>query len=130
MPELPEVETIRRDLGPLLLGRRIRGARVYHEDLILGGLSGRAFRRGVCGRAFGPVGRRAKYLLFPLHAAESADRVEHIMRVQLRMTGRFAVAAERPRTSEFRHPGIDLALDDGRGELRALHLGGTLASIS
>ncbi|WP_419163585.1 bifunctional DNA-formamidopyrimidine glycosylase/DNA-(apurinic or apyrimidinic site) lyase [Candidatus Palauibacter sp.] len=115
MPELPEVETMRRDLGPLLLGRRIERVRAYHDDLILGGMTPSAFRRAVRGRTFGPVGRRAKYLLFPLHApGDVQDPPECLMRVQVRMTGRFAVAVNRPDSSEFRHPGIDIALDDGR----------------
>ena len=115
MPELPEVETMRRDLAPLLRGRRIRGVRVHHDDLILGGLSARSFSRAVLGRAFGDADRRAKYLLFPLHAAEGIDGpVEQLMRVQVRMTGRFALASERPDSPEFRHPGLNLELDDGR----------------
>lgn len=106
---------MRRDLAPLLLGRRIRRARVYHDDLILGGLSAQSFCRAVRGRVFGEAGRRAKYLLFPLHATDDTDgSVEHVMRVQVRMTGRFALAPARPRSAEFRHPGLDLALDDGR----------------
>ena len=115
MPELPEVETMRRDLAPLLRGRRIRRTRVHHDDLILGGLSARSFSRAVLGRTFGDAGRRAKYLLFPLHAADGIDSpVERLMRVQVRMTGRFALAPQRPDSAEFRHPGLDLELDDGR----------------
>ena len=106
---------MRRDLAPLVRGRRIGHVRVHHEDLILGAMSGRAFGRGVRGRIIGDAGRRAKYLLFPLHAGDDVDGpVERVMRVQVRMTGRFAVAAERPARDEFRHPGVDFALDDGR----------------
>ena len=115
MPELPEVETIRRDLAPSLYGRRVVRVRVYHDDLILGSMSRRAFQRAVRGREIGRLERRAKYLLFPLHGAgDLVGRAERIMRVQLRMTGRFALGSERPDPREFRHPGIDLTLDDGR----------------
>ncbi|WP_425154568.1 bifunctional DNA-formamidopyrimidine glycosylase/DNA-(apurinic or apyrimidinic site) lyase [Candidatus Palauibacter sp.] len=115
MPELPEVETMRRDLAPLLRGRRIARVRVHHDDLILGGMTGPAFRRAVRGRTFGSAGRRAKYLLFPLHAANDLEGpVERVLRVQVRMTGRFALAADRPDGPEFRHPGVDFVLDDDR----------------
>ena len=33
MPELPEVETVRRGLAPLLVGRRIAGVKVRRRDL-------------------------------------------------------------------------------------------------
>ena len=106
---------MRRDLAPLLRGRCIARVRVHHEDLILGGMTGRAFGQAVRGRTFGGVERRAKYLLFPLHAADGLDGpVERVMRGQVRMTGRFALAVERPRRDEFRHPGVDFVLDDGR----------------
>ncbi|MDX1578536.1 MAG: bifunctional DNA-formamidopyrimidine glycosylase/DNA-(apurinic or apyrimidinic site) lyase [Gemmatimonadota bacterium] len=114
MPELPEVETIRRDLAPRLAGRRIARVRVHHDDLILGDTSRRAFRDRIRGRRFGDLGRRAKFLLFPLHAADDGIRPERIMRVQLRMTGRFALGREVPPEADFRHPGIELGLDDGR----------------
>lgn len=106
---------MRRDLAPLLRGRRIRRTRIYHDDLILGGRSASSFSRAVRGRTFGEAGRRGKYLLFPLHATADIDGpVEHVMRAQVRMTGRFALAPERPDSAEFRHPGLDFALDDGR----------------
>lgn len=115
MPELPEVETLRRELAPELLGRRIRRVRVYHDDLILG-FGGRArFGRLTRGRVIGSVGRRAKFLLFPLHLDDAHDGdPERVMRVQLRMTGRFWLARERPDPLEFRHPGVEIGLDDGR----------------
>ena len=106
---------MRRDLAPLLRGRRIRRTRVHHDDLILGGLSAQSFSRAVHGRTFGDADRRAKFLLFPLHAEDGLDGpVERLMRVQVRMTGRFALAPERPDSAEFRHPGLDFELDDGR----------------
>ncbi len=106
---------MRRDLAPRLRGRRIRGTRVHHDDLILGGHSARSFSRAVLGRTFGEADRRAKYLLFPLHAGNGIDGpVERLMRVQVRMTGRFALAPDRPDSPDFRHPGLDFELDDGR----------------
>ena len=115
MPELPEVETIRRELAPELARRRIRAVRVHHDDLILGPASPAEFARAVRGRVIGEAARRAKVLLLPLHDPARAEApAPSLIRVQLRMTGRFWLAASPPDPAEFRHPGIDLALDDGR----------------
>jgi formamidopyrimidine-DNA glycosylase len=51
MPELPEVETVRRTLGPLWLGRRISGVRIARRDYI------RASPPGPLARALGRGGR-------------------------------------------------------------------------
>lgn len=116
MPELPEVETIRAQLDPELRGRTITRVRVYHDDLILGGDSRTSFAGKIRGRVMTGVDRRAKYLLFPLRggAAPVGTPPERLMRVQLRMTGKFSLGSERPDPTRFRHPGIELRLDDGR----------------
>jgi len=123
VPELPEVETIRTDLDPVLRGAKITGVRVYHDDLILGGDTRASFARKVRNRIIGRVDRRAKFLLFPLFPATgrepatgraSTGNPERLMRVQLRMTGKFHLDHSRPDGHEFRHPGIELRLEDGR----------------
>ncbi|MCU0972441.1 MAG: formamidopyrimidine-DNA glycosylase, partial [Burkholderiales bacterium] len=61
MPELPEVETIRRGLAPLLAGRRFTHVTVRHRGLrwpIATDLERQLERR-----AIGAIDRRAKYLL-------------------------------------------------------------------
>ena len=83
MPELPEVETIARDIRPHLAGARIREAKVLRRD-ILRGISRPAFERGVTGRRVATVGRRAKHLVIEL---EGGDRVV----IQPRMTGSLLV---------------------------------------
>lgn len=74
MPELPEVETIRRQLGPRLLGRTVSEA---------GSHSSAKFTpaRDITGATFRDVGRRGKYLLLGL--ADGRELVVH-----LGMTGR------------------------------------------
>jgi formamidopyrimidine-DNA glycosylase len=84
MPELPEVETIRRDLEPLLTGRRIAALQVEPGTLPL--LAGKAatldaLESSLVGRTFVSVGRRGKYLLFSMD--DGRTFVAH-----LRMTGR------------------------------------------
>jgi formamidopyrimidine-DNA glycosylase len=79
MPELPEVETVRRTLDPLLRGRWIQSFTAYwprtvgHEDL-------NQFSALVSGRTIMAVDRRAKYVVLRL---DEEDRIS----VHLRMTG-------------------------------------------
>ena len=107
MPELPEVETIRRDLAPHLSGRRIHSVRVHKADIVLPPDSVRSFVSALAGRRIHAVRRRAKYLLFELDGGE-------ILQVQLRMSGRFMLGRERPDPREFRHVAAEFFLDDGR----------------
>lgn len=107
MPELPEVETIRRDLAPQLEGRRIRAVRIGQPDILLGTEDPIDFVERVEGARIREVGRRAKWLLFLL------DR--GVLVTQLRMTGRFAVGpGPLPPIEEFRHVAAEFSLDDGR----------------
>jgi formamidopyrimidine-DNA glycosylase len=65
MPELPEVETIRRGLEPRVKGRRIARAEVRLKKQVRG-LPAAAFQKALAGRRILAVGRRAKFLLFRL----------------------------------------------------------------
>jgi len=107
VPELPEVETIRRDLAPEIGGRTITAARIHQPDIVLPPDDPDRFARRVTGRRIERVDRRAKYLLLRL-----AGRV--VVQVQLRMTGRFAVGETLPDPEEFSHVAAELDLDDGR----------------
>lgn len=82
MPELPEVETVRRGLWPLVQGRRVLDAWFSSEAPQLLAWPSRAeeFTRGLVGQRIEEVGRRGKYLLFPLSGGRTWI-------VHLRMTG-------------------------------------------
>ena len=111
MPELPEVETIRRDLNQQIPGAEVAGVLVHHRDLLLSGWTPGRFGAAITGSVFGALVRRGKFLGFPLGKGDA----RRVMRVQLRMTGRFAIGADSPPPEAgFRHPGIDFALADGR----------------
>lgn len=85
MPELPEVETIRRDLAPLLEGQRITRFDVLPGgERLLQGVPLAHLRARLKGRTLGPPGRRGKYLLLPLERDGEADGT---LVVHLRMTG-------------------------------------------
>ena len=107
MPELPEVETIRRDLEPELTGRIIDRVVVHQADIVLPPHDPTSFRRRLKGRKISGVGRRAKYLLLQLDD-------DAILQVQLRMSGRFALGRDLPHPEEFRHIAARFRLDDGR----------------
>lgn len=67
MPELPEVETVRRGLGGYLPGRRIRSVEVLHDRAVRRHPAGGAdFATRLTGRVVTDVRRRGKYLWLPL----------------------------------------------------------------
>ncbi|HVK05859.1 MAG TPA: bifunctional DNA-formamidopyrimidine glycosylase/DNA-(apurinic or apyrimidinic site) lyase [Armatimonadaceae bacterium] len=72
MPELPEVETLRRGLERRTLHRRIGDVVVVNER-VLKGQSPSVFRERVVGTRVTEVRRRGKYLLVRLDAAEPAS---------------------------------------------------------
>ena len=105
MPELPEVETIVRDIRPALLGRRLDRVSLSHDD-VLRGVSRRRLVRGLGGSTVRDVFRRAKHAVLDLGAARLV--------VQPGMTGSLIVH-RRPLTSdERRYAVLRARLDDGR----------------
>lgn len=81
MPELPEVETIRQDLRPLVLGRTIAEAWIAPgAERIPQNLPPADFCRALSGRRIEELDRRGKYLLFRLSGGP-------VWIVHLRMTG-------------------------------------------
>ncbi|UCG43489.1 MAG: bifunctional DNA-formamidopyrimidine glycosylase/DNA-(apurinic or apyrimidinic site) lyase, partial [candidate division WOR-3 bacterium] len=101
MPELPEVETIRCELEPLLEGRRILSLEVGRKD-ILGYPSFRAFVRQAVGRRIKRLSRRGKYLV--MHADGGKDLVFH-MRLSGHLEVRGDGAAPRFERVRFRLTG-------------------------
>jgi formamidopyrimidine-DNA glycosylase len=80
VPELPEVETIRRQLAELLPGRTIARAEV-DDPLLVSPEDPLAFSAQVEGRRIESIGRRGKYLLVELDSGDT-------LAMHLRMTGR------------------------------------------
>ena len=91
MPELPEVETVRRGIAAQVVGRRIERVEVGRERTVRR-TSAQALVDGLTGATVTDALRRGKYLLLPLDTGD-------VMMVHLRMSGRLLVAAsgtERP----------------------------------
>jgi formamidopyrimidine-DNA glycosylase len=82
MPELPEVETVRRGLAPHLDGARLVRVVARRPDLRFPLPEG--FVQTLTGARIGALGRRGKYILAPL------DRGRTLM-IHLGMSGRFVV---------------------------------------
>lgn len=101
VPELPEVETIRRRLEPLVAGRAIDRIEV-HDPRWCAPLAVAELADAVEGRAIEALGRRGKWLVFELE-----DEVSLI--THLRMTGTFLYDPE-PGTPYER---VRIVLSDG-----------------
>lgn len=104
MPELPEVETIARDLNPRLAGRRVLDVRVTHADVLAD--NPETFARALAHRRITGVARRGKNVVVRLKNGGC-------LVVNLGMTGRL-VTSDAPRAGELNHVAVAFALDDGR----------------
>lgn len=82
MPELPEVETVKRGLEPALLGRRISRIELRRKDLRFP--FPKDFRERLEGARIESLSRRAKYIL------AGTDRHDRLI-LHLGMTGRFTI---------------------------------------
>ncbi len=101
MPELPEVETVRRGLAPVLDGARLIRVEARRPDLRFPFPDG--FVQRLTGARIGTMSRRAKYLLAPL------DRGD-VLVMHLGMSGRFEIASAKgkQRPAEFVYaPSVD-----------------------
>ncbi len=96
MPELPEVETIRRDLDENLKGLVIEDIVVEKENLVRGMGDIREILKGA---KFVGVRRRAKLLIFDL---EKAGQTIHFV-AHLKMTGRFLLRKQGTPKDEYQH---------------------------
>jgi len=104
VPELPEVEIIRRQLEKELAGTRIASCEVFLPRLVTCPTA-LGYRRGLKGRRIEAIGRRGKYLIFSLD--DGRELVIH-----LGMTGSLILAS--PREERPRHTHIAFHLEDGR----------------
>ena len=104
MPELPEVETVRRGLAGAMVGRRIDRVVVARRDLRR--RLPDDFEDRVAGRVVTALGRRAKYLVFALD--DGAAVLAH-----LGMSGRMSIDRAAAGRAARRHEHVVFALDDG-----------------
>ena len=94
MPELPEVETVRRGLEPVMDGARFTKVEVHRGDLRWP--LPKDFAKRLEGTAVTGLGRRAKYLLADLSSGE-------VLMMHLGMSGSFQVFDEKKRSTPGRY---------------------------
>jgi len=109
MPELPEVETVRRGLEPVMQGARFAAVEARRRDLRWPLPSDFAAR--LQGRAVTGLGRRAKYLLVDLSSGE-------VLLMHLGMSGSFRVAHDggertHERTQHLTHDHVVFHMSNG-----------------
>ena len=109
MPELPETETIARDLDSAISGRKIKKVSVRKRD-VLRGVSSRSLAKRLQDATIVRSWRRAKLVVIDL---DTGDRLV----VQPRFTGAFLIDDGNFRGAELDYSTLRLELDDGR----ALH---------
>lgn len=92
MPELPEVETIKNELLPHVIGHRISGITLFWEGIVKEP-SAQEFRLRLMGQKITDISRHGKYLIFGLSSGD-------LWIVHLKMTGSLIVgqnSAEPPK---------------------------------
>jgi formamidopyrimidine-DNA glycosylase len=110
VPELPEVEVVRRGLAAHVTGRRLRAVDVLHPRAIRRHLPGSTdFSGRLAGRGVEAVSRRGKYLWVSLDGDEA-------LLAHLGMSGQLLV--QPAGTPDEKHLRIRFAFDDDGPELR------------
>lgn len=103
MPELPEVETVKRSLEKNIIGKTITSVDIYMPKIIRPDQP-EQFKETVCGRQVVQLERRGKYLM--LHLSNSLTMLLH-----LRMTGRLVYLA--PGQVQPKHTHVLFYLNNG-----------------
>lgn len=103
MPEMPEVETVRRGLLTQVKNHQIKQVEIRYPDLITGDTE--QFVEFVTGATITDIGRRAKFLL--IHLDNGYTIISH-----LRMEGRYRISADPAAIDKHSH--AIFTLDNGQ----------------
>lgn len=101
MPEMPEVETVRRTLTPLAVGKTIKRVDVWYDKIIVGDV--KSFQQQLKGKTIEKIDRYGKYLLFRLG---DLTIVSH-----LRMEGKYRLT--KADASREKHEHLQFVFTDG-----------------
>ena len=93
MPELPEVETVRRTLKNFIIGKEIKEIKVYYDKIIEGDTA--VFIQSLTGQRIRDIDRIGKYLIFIL---EDYAFVSH-----LRMEGKYHITETSKQLDKHEH---------------------------
>ena len=101
MPEMPEVETVRRTLLPLIKGKTIKEVTVWYPKIITG--DAKEFAKQLTGKKIENIDRYAKYLLIRL--SDNLTIVSH-----LRMEGKYRLV--KINTKKDKHDHVQIVFSD------------------
>lgn len=107
MPELPEVETVRRTLEQLVLGKKIKEVAVYWPKIIKKPEPVEQFQDALVGQTIRGIGRRGKFLIFTFD--------DYAMVSHLRMEGKYGLYQKEEPYDKHTH--VIFSFTDG-SELR------------
>jgi formamidopyrimidine-DNA glycosylase len=103
MPELPEVETIKNELTPYLVGRKLSGVTLLWEGIVRQP-SAKDFRTRLIGQKVTGLARHGKYLVVSLTS-------DDLLIIHLKMSGSLLVSRDSPEPSKYTR--AILHLDNG-----------------
>ncbi|WP_156291433.1 DNA-formamidopyrimidine glycosylase [Oceanobacillus salinisoli] len=112
MPELPEVETIRKTLIPFVTNKTIKEVNVYWPKMVKEPDDVEQFKQILQGQTIQKIGRRGKFLLFYM--------MEYVLVSHLRMEGKYRVVPSGEPVAKHTHvifrftDGEDLRYNDVR----------------
>jgi formamidopyrimidine-DNA glycosylase len=116
VPELPEVEVVRRGLAQWVAGRTVAAVEVRHPRAVRRHLEGTEhFVQALTGRTFSDAHRRGKYLWLPLAGPDGAAAGSALV-AHLGMSGQLLV--EKPSQPDETHLRARFTFTDGGHELR------------
>ena len=116
MPELPEVEVVRRGLDQWVAGRTVAAVDVHHPRAVRRHLEGTEhFVQALTGRTFTAAHRRGKYLWLPMAEADGTPS-DRALVAHLGMSGQLLV--EKPSAPDETHLRARFTFTDGGRELR------------
>ncbi|MCO7175955.1 DNA-formamidopyrimidine glycosylase [Sporolactobacillus kofuensis] len=95
MPELPEVETVKRTLNDLVIGKTVKDVEVRWPNIIRRPADIHQFQKQLIGETLEDVRRRGKFLLFQFH--------DFVLVSHLRMEGRYRLDPENELVDKYTH---------------------------
>ncbi len=118
MPELPEVETLRRDLEKEVIGKRIKAVDVTGARAIRRHKAKAEFISRLEGRKITGVQRKGKYLIIALEstAAPTGEKVSDVLVLHLGMSGQL-LRAKSAKEALAKHTHVVITFSQG-GQLR------------
>ncbi len=118
MPELPEVETLRRDLEKEVIGKRIKAVEVTGARAIRRHKAQEEFISRLEGRKITGVERKGKYLVVALEptASPTGEKVSDVLVVHLGMSGQL-LRAKSAKEPLAKHNHVVITFSQG-GQLR------------